>query len=103
MDVLNMLKKLQDQQYHWESIFISIINYMTANMENCETKIRDVIEQANTIFNNDVKTWYRLLNQLEVHYSKTEQLDIRLTNLLVHHSNNLTDFRGLLLGKLSKP
>jgi|GEM_PF-2725287 len=96
----DMLHKLRSGEQHWASKFNSMTDYFTSNSTDCETELSDIIEQINNAYQDDFKAWYIHLKQLEIHYLETNELDIELTNLLIQHANNLTNFREKLRDEL---
>jgi len=101
-DISELLEIAKDHQQHSESTFTAMIDYMKSSLENCVTELSVIIEQMNTVYQDDLKSWYVYLTQLEIHYLETSELDIELTNLLIHHAGNLTNFRIKLQDELIK-
>jgi hypothetical protein len=91
-DVVKIIEVVQDHQQHSESLFSLFIDDMKSNLESCGTELSDIFDQINTIYQADFKTLYVHLKQLEDYYLAKGQLDVELTNVLIYHADNLSQF-----------
>ena len=98
----DILHKLRVGEQDSTSKFTSLTEDMKSMLDDCETDISDIIERANTAYQDDFKVWYVHLKQLEIHFLETAELDLKLINLLLLHAENLNSFLQKLRGEVRK-
>jgi len=92
VNITDMLHKLRRGEQNSDSDFTTMTNDMKSSLKNCEKEFSDIIDSIHTAYQDDFKAWYSYLEQLETHFLETDELDIELTDSLLHHAGNLTQF-----------